>query len=66
MVARGTILTSHREKDMLDLQCMSFVSIDNGVLLVAGRQDVMYKIDVEKGQVLQRVRAFPPCFSVAC
>jgi PAB-dependent poly(A)-specific ribonuclease subunit 2 len=42
---------------MRDLQCMSFIGKDQSQLLVAGCQDVMFKIDVEKGKVLESVRA---------
>ena len=34
---------------------MSFVGKDSSELLVAGCQSTMYKIDVERGQVMQEV-----------
>lgn len=40
---------------MADLCCMSFIGKDSSEILVAGCQNIMYKIDVEKGVVLQEV-----------
>ena len=41
---------------MKDLQCMSFVNKNNSEILVAGCQNTMFKIDIEKGIVVQEVR----------
>ena len=40
---------------MVNLCCMSFLGKDSSEILVAGCQSTMYKIDVEKGIVLQEV-----------
>lgn len=40
---------------MIDLRCVGFLDKDNSQVLVAGCQSVMYKIDVEKGQIVQEV-----------
>lgn len=40
---------------MTNLCCMSFLGKDNSEILVAGIQNTMYKIDVERGQVTQEV-----------
>ena len=47
--------TCLRESSMGSLCCMSFLGKDSSELLVAGCQSTMYKIDVEKGIVLQEV-----------
>ena len=41
---------------MRDLQCMSFLSKDSTEILVAGCQNAMCKIDVERGNVIQEVK----------
>ena len=41
---------------MKDLCCLSFLGKGNGEVLVAGRQDEMYKIDIEQGQITEKVR----------
>ncbi len=40
---------------MKDLRCMSFLSKDASDILVAGCQKTMFKIDVERGCVVQEV-----------
>lgn len=40
---------------MRDLRCMSFSTKDASEILVAGCQNSMFKIDVEKGCVVQEV-----------
>ena len=40
---------------MKDLCCISFLGKGNGELLVAGRQDDIYKIDIEQGRVIEKV-----------
>ena len=45
---------------MTDLKCMSFFGKNCSEILVAGCQSVMYKIDVEKGVIVQEVRS-PLC-----
>ncbi|KAL8762093.1 MAG: hypothetical protein Q9184_001865 [Pyrenodesmia sp. 2 TL-2023] len=46
-----------REPSMTDLRCMSFLGKNCSEILVAGCQSVMYKIDVDKGLVVQEVFA---------
>lgn len=41
---------------MTDLRCISFLGKNCSEILVAGCQSVMYKIDVDKGLVVQEVR----------
>ena len=41
---------------MRDLQSVTFINKDNSEILVAGCQDTMFKIDVEKGTVVQEVK----------
>jgi len=41
---------------MKDLRCMSFTSKGTSEILVAGCQDVMFKIDVEKGRIIEEVQ----------
>jgi PAB-dependent poly(A)-specific ribonuclease subunit 2 len=47
-------MRSHDE--MKDLRCMSFTSKGNSEILVAGLQDQMFTIDVEKGTVTKQVQ----------
>lgn len=51
------LTTGYSNDDMEDLRCMSFTSKGTSELLVAGLQDVMFTIDVEKGTVLKQVYA---------
>ena len=41
---------------MKDLKCMSYTSRGNSEILVAGLQDQMFIIDVDKGAVTKQVR----------
>ena len=40
---------------MKDLCCMSYLGKDNAVIIVAGCQNTMFKIDVDKGRILEEV-----------
>lgn len=40
---------------MIDLRCMSFTSKGTAEILVAGWQDTMFVIDVNKGEILKQV-----------
>jgi len=40
---------------MADLRCMSFTSKGTSEILVAGCQDTMYVIDVNKGEIIKKV-----------
>jgi PAB-dependent poly(A)-specific ribonuclease subunit 2 len=42
---------------MKDLRCMSFTTKDAKEILVAGLQDVMFTINVDKGEITKSVRA---------
>lgn len=44
-----------RDPSMVELRCMSFLGKDSGMILVAGCQSVMYKVDVLSGQIVQQV-----------
>lgn len=50
---------------MYDLRCMSFLGKDNSEILVAGCQNTMFKIDVEKGRVLEEVDCAPVWLGVS-
>lgn len=41
---------------MKDLRCMSFTTKDAKEILVAGLQDVMFIVNVEKGEITKTVR----------
>lgn len=43
-----------RDPSMVELRCMSFLGKDTGMILVAGCQNVMYKVDVLSGQLVQQ------------
>jgi PAB-dependent poly(A)-specific ribonuclease subunit 2 len=45
-----------RHDDMKDLRCMSFTSKGSSEILAAGMQDIMFVIDLAKGQVIKQVR----------
>ena len=40
---------------MKDLQCMSFTSKGASEIIVAGLQDIMFVIDVVKGEIVKQV-----------
>lgn len=41
---------------MVDLRCMSYTSKGTSEILVAGLQNQMFQIDVEKGTITRQVR----------
>ncbi|KAL8635762.1 MAG: hypothetical protein Q9228_006782 [Teloschistes exilis] len=45
------------DDSMTALQCMSFLGKNSSEILVAGCQNVMYVIDVEKGTIVKQVRS---------
>ena len=47
-----------REGAMKDLRCMSYLGKDNALLIAAGCQNTMFKIDIEKGRVVEEVTNF--------
>ncbi|KAI9690962.1 MAG: poly(A)-specific ribonuclease [Bathelium mastoideum] len=54
---RGLSLWHLSSADFKDLRCMHFTLLGTNELLVAGCQDTMFKIDVEKGAILETVHA---------
>lgn len=50
-------LTQRRHEEMKDLRCMCFTSKDAKEILVAGLQDVMFTINVDKGEIIKQVRS---------
>jgi PAB-dependent poly(A)-specific ribonuclease subunit 2 len=50
---------------MKDLRCMSFTSKGTNEIIVAGLQDQMFVIDVNKGEVIQEVRLPPLIYDVS-
>lgn len=44
-----------RHEDFKDLRCMSFTAKGDREILVAGVQDQMFKVDVEKGTITETV-----------
>lgn len=46
----------YRHDEMRDLRCMSFTSRGTAEILVAGLQDKMLVIDLNKGEVVKQVR----------
>lgn len=40
---------------MTDLYCMSFTSKGTSEILVAGSQDIMFVVDVNKGEIVKKV-----------
>jgi PAB-dependent poly(A)-specific ribonuclease subunit 2 len=55
----GLRLMIHRHNDFKDLRCMNFTSKGTREILVAGCQEQMFKVDVEKGTVTDTVRTQP-------
>jgi PAB-dependent poly(A)-specific ribonuclease subunit 2 len=52
------ILGNYSHDDMKDLRCMSYTSRGTSEILVAGLQDQMFIIDVDKGTVTKQVAHF--------
>ncbi|EJT81212.1 PAB-dependent poly(A)-specific ribonuclease subunit PAN2 [Gaeumannomyces tritici R3-111a-1] len=52
---RGPPLWHINHEDMKDLRCMSFTSRGTAEILVAGYQDTMFVIDVNKGDITKQV-----------
>jgi hypothetical protein len=50
-----SLLRDHRHEDFKDLKCMNFTSKGTREILVAGCQDKMFKVDVDKGTVTDTV-----------
>ncbi|KIW04435.1 hypothetical protein, variant 1 [Verruconis gallopava] len=54
---RGLGIWHLADQNFTDLQCMSFTSKDATEILVAGMQNTMFRIDVEKGAILEIIPA---------
>ena len=52
---RKRLTTNCRTNEMKNLSCMSYVGKGNAFIVVAGCQDVMLKIDVERGRIIEEV-----------
>ncbi|KAK3945602.1 PAB-dependent poly(A)-specific ribonuclease subunit PAN2 [Diplogelasinospora grovesii] len=52
---RGLTIWNIRHEDMKDLHCMCFTSKGASEILVAGRQDTMFVIDVNRGEIVKQV-----------
>ena len=49
-------MTVNRHADLRDLRCMSFTSKGPTEVIVAGLQDTMLVIDLNKGEITKQVR----------
>ena len=56
---RGVTQWHLAQPDMDDLRCMSFTSIREGEIVVAGCQREMYRINVDKGAILSTLTQDP-------
>lgn len=56
---RGPALWHIANIEMKDLRCMSYTSKGTSEILVAGLQDVMFTVDVDKGTVTKQVALYP-------
>ncbi|KAH8884604.1 hypothetical protein GQ53DRAFT_697301 [Thozetella sp. PMI_491] len=54
---RGPAVWDIRHEKMTDLRCMSFTSKGTSEIIVAGCQDIMFVIDVNKGEITRQVPA---------
>lgn len=50
-------MSCHSDEEMRDLRCMSFTSKATSEILVAGLQNTMFVVDVNKGDIVKRVCA---------
>jgi PAB-dependent poly(A)-specific ribonuclease subunit 2 len=48
----------HRSPDFKDLKCMNFTSKGTREILIAGCQEQMFKVDVEKGTITDTVSLY--------
>lgn len=54
-VGAARLLTAYRHEAMRDLRCMSFTSKGTAEIIVAGMQNTMLVIDLNKGEVVKQV-----------
>ncbi|KAH8684695.1 PAB-dependent poly(A)-specific ribonuclease subunit PAN2 [Tricladium varicosporioides] len=52
---RGPPIWHITHDEMKDLKCMSFTSKGNSEILVAGKQDQMFAVDVDKGTITKQI-----------
>jgi PAB-dependent poly(A)-specific ribonuclease subunit 2 len=55
MLQHKTNRQTYSHDEMKDLRCMSYTSKGASEILVAGLQDQMFTIDVEKGTIIKQV-----------
>lgn len=53
------LMSINRSPDFVDLKCMNFTSKGTREILVAGCQEHMFKVDVEKGIITETVGINP-------
>ena len=66
---RGLAQWNITHEKMTDLRCMSYTSKGASEILVAGLQNSMFTIDVDKGRVTREVRVctrFAACLAKSC
>ena len=62
---RGPPIWHITNDEMKDLRCMSYTSKGASEILVAGLQDVMFTIDVDKGTVTKQVVLIPDLWGLS-
>lgn len=55
VLVRANEREPHRHEEIKDLRCMSFTSKGTAEILVAGLQDKMLVIDLNKGEIIKQV-----------
>lgn len=55
MLSKQALIPGCRNENMKDMRCMSFTSKTQNEILVAGFQDKMFVIDVNKGEITKEV-----------
>ena len=55
------LMSLFRTETTRDLRCMSYMGKDYSSIIIAGHQNVMLKVDVEKGQVVEEVNSQSNC-----
>lgn len=55
----GMLIGRCSHEDMKDLRCMSYTSKGNSEIIVAGFQDQMFIVNVDKGTVTRQVWELP-------
>lgn len=60
------LTNSCRSPDFTELRCMNFTSKGTREILVAGCQEKMFKVDVERGTIVDTVRLAALWLEKAC